>query len=42
MYSSRYIVNRLMGELGTPVLFIDVDPGQAEFSLPGNNLIFQH
>jgi len=28
-----------MSELGTPILFIDVDPGQAEFSVPGLEIL---
>ena len=31
----RYLVNRLLAELGGPVLVVDLDPGQAEFSVPG-------
>jgi polynucleotide 5'-kinase involved in rRNA processing len=31
----RFLVNRLLTELGGPVLVVDLDPGQAEFSVPG-------
>lgn len=31
----RYLINRLISETGKPVLVIDLDPGQAEFTVPG-------
>ena len=34
----RYIANRLIQEYGK-ILWIDLDPGQAEFTLPGLSLL---
>ena len=31
----RFLVNRLISELKGPVLVVDLDPGQAEFTVPG-------
>ena len=30
----KYVTNRLLTLVG-PVLYVDLDPGQAEFTLPG-------
>ena len=32
----RYFVNRIVTELGGPVLVVDLDLGQAEFTVPGS------
>ena len=32
----KYLTNRVLSESdGRPVLFVDLDPGQAEFTIPG-------
>ena len=31
----RFLVNRVLAEVGAPVLVVDLDPGQAEFTVPG-------
>jgi ABC-type phosphate/phosphonate transport system ATPase subunit len=31
----RFLVNRVLVEIGGPVLVVDLDPGQAEFTVPG-------
>jgi len=31
----RFLVNRLLDELKGPVVVLDLDPGQAEFTVPG-------
>ena len=34
IFSSRWLTNKLLAERGE-VLFLDLDPGQKEFGLPG-------
>lgn len=34
----RFLVNRVLAEVGAPVLVVDLDPGQAEFTVPGLSL----
>ena len=35
----RFLVNRVLAEVGAPVLVVDLDPGQAEFTVPGLSLV---